>query len=120
MFLALFSASSMTALSFWFTWIATLCSVLAAALPALLGAVGLLCAGAGAPATSIAARAVAAATRTARVGRRAMVIAYSLDRPAERKRIFEPTCAANGKELQAQSKPMPQILRIRNQNLPTP
>src|SRR6185295_8129586 len=96
MFLALLRARSMTALSFWFTWMATLCWAPAAGLLGLLWAACLVCAKAGAPAIAQPERAVAAATTNARLLERAMVIAYSLDPPSERRRqIWLPDPSVN-------------------------
>src|SRR5262245_35924692 len=78
MFLALLRARSMTALSFWLTWMATLCWVPAAGLLGLVWAACLVWARAGAPATTVVAMAAAVATTIARVLKRAMVMACSL------------------------------------------
>src|SRR5690348_4973450 len=83
MFLALLSARSMTALSFWFTWMATLCWAPAVGLLGLLWAACLVCASTGALIPTQPDTAAAAATTNARLLRRAMVIASSLDRPSE-------------------------------------
>src|SRR5215510_280723 len=82
MFLALLRARSITALSFWLTWMATLCWTLAAGLLGLVWAACLVWARAGAPVATIAPTAVAAAITIANLLRRAMVMACSLDRPS--------------------------------------
>src|SRR5689334_17277272 len=75
-FLALLRARSITALSFWLTWMATLCCALGVDLLALAWADGLLSARTGAPARPGAT--MAAATMTARVRGRAILMRCSL------------------------------------------
>src|SRR5262245_55275309 len=78
MFLALLRAKSITALSFWLTWMATLCWALALGLLGLVWAACLVWAWAGAPVTTVAATAVAAAIAIANLLRRAMVMGMLL------------------------------------------
>src|SRR5262245_33559453 len=106
MFLALLRARSMTALSFWLTWMATLCWVPAAGLLGLVWAACLVWARAGAPATTVVAMAAATAT-IARVLKRAMVMACSLY--GHSREAATPIPAPMS---------MPQITLLRNQNLP--
>src|SRR4029453_14876431 len=78
MFLALLRARSITALSFWLTWMATLCWTLATGLLGLVWTACLVWARAGAPAITVAATAVTAANTIANVLRRAMGMAMLL------------------------------------------
>src|SRR5262245_16563063 len=82
MFVALLSARSIPALSFWLTWRSTWYCVLALGLLGLVWAACLVWARAGAPLTTVAATAAAAAIAIANLLRRAMVMACSLDRPS--------------------------------------